>query len=240
MRERDGAREGKGESEKEKADRERLRIHGAACKPRVRASGERFGGERERDERRKESETRERAKAREIGKRGHWLFVARSTYGNRYGPTTAVGMCSFFLFVSPSSTWRTTLPPYSGGGGGGGGGGSSGNGGSGEPLVGNPVGQQPTATGNRRRIEFDLKRMRVRERVSCVSKRGGENGHGRRVGRRGKTLNDRHRKEKRGEIGLTGWRGCKRPRSQENQEGQPAEGEIMRLRDKKGDQEVNR
>jgi len=64
--------------------------------------GERFGGERERDERRKESETRERAKAREIGKRGHWLFVARSTYGIRYGPGTAFGMCSFFLFVSPS------------------------------------------------------------------------------------------------------------------------------------------
>lgn len=107
--------------------------------------GERFGGERERDERRKESKTRERAKAREIGKRGHWLFVARSTYGNRYGPTTAVGMCSFFLFVSPSYTWRTTLPPYSGGGGGGGGDGSdSGNGSSngGEPLVGNP-GRQP-------------------------------------------------------------------------------------------------
>lgn len=50
-----------------------------------------------------------------------------------------------------------------------------------------------------------------------------------------KTQLDRHRKEKRGEIGLTGWRGCK-----ENQEGQPAEGEIMGLRDKKGDQEVNR
>lgn len=44
----------------------------------------------------------ERAKAREIGKRGHWLFVARSTYGNRYGPTIAVGMRPFFPFcVSP-------------------------------------------------------------------------------------------------------------------------------------------
>lgn len=64
--------------------------------------GERFGGERERDKRRKESETRERTTAREIGKRGHWLFVARSTYGIRYGPGTAFGMCSFFLFVSPS------------------------------------------------------------------------------------------------------------------------------------------
>lgn len=35
-------------------------------------------------------DARGRAKAREIGKRGHWLFVARSTYGNRYGPTIAV------------------------------------------------------------------------------------------------------------------------------------------------------
>lgn len=87
---------------------------------------------------RRESETRERAKAREIGKRGHWWFVARSTYGNRYGPTTAVGMRSFFPFcVSLVYTWRTTLPPRSGGGGGGGGG---------EPLVGNP-GRQPATGG---------------------------------------------------------------------------------------------
>lgn len=45
---------------------------------------------------RERSEASERTKAREIGKRGHWLFVARSTYGNRYGP--AVGMRSFFPF----------------------------------------------------------------------------------------------------------------------------------------------
>lgn len=119
---------------------ERLRIRGAVRRAgRDGRVGERFGGERERGGRaRRESETRERAKAREIGKRGHWWFVARSTYGNRYGPTTAVGMRSFFPFcVSLVYTWRTTLPPRSGGGGGGGGG---------EPLVGNP-GRQPATGG---------------------------------------------------------------------------------------------
>jgi len=52
--------------------------------------GGRFDGERERGGRRKRRDVRGRAKAREIGKRGHWLFVARSTYGNRYGPTIAM------------------------------------------------------------------------------------------------------------------------------------------------------
>lgn len=48
------------------------------------------------------SELSERTKAREIAQEGS--LVARSTYGNRYGPTIAVGMRSFFLFVSPY-TW---------------------------------------------------------------------------------------------------------------------------------------
>lgn len=54
-----------------------------------------------REKRERRSDAKGRVKAREIGKRGHWLFVARSTYGNqRYGPT--IGMRSSFPFcVSP-------------------------------------------------------------------------------------------------------------------------------------------
>lgn len=76
------------------------------------------------------SEASERTKAREIGKRGHWLFVAGSTYGNRYGPTIAVGMRSFFSFLCLPIPGE--LLSLRGGGGGGG-----------EPLAGNPVGRRP-------------------------------------------------------------------------------------------------
>jgi len=174
----------------------RLRIRGAACKT---CRSERDGREirrraRARRERRKESETRERAKAREIGKRGHWLFVARSTYGNRYGPTTLPLECVLFSFLC--------LPHIPGG-----------------PLslriaavaaavnllwailVSNRQPEEDQVRSKEKERGRASKRERERERgTNCISKRGGKNG--RRVGRREKLRSIvERRKEHEGRLG---------------------------------------
>lgn len=163
--------------------------------------------ERERDERRKERrETRERAKAREIGKRGHWLFVARSTYGNRYGPTIAVGMRPFFPFcVSPIYLANRSRSVAA-------------------AVVANllrairsasdRLGWEGACSPSRRRVEFDSKKEGERERwdEQCkqTRKREPRRKDGRHAGRRDRsTAARRGERSMRREIGLTGRWGCK-------------------------------
>jgi len=103
------------------------------------------------------------------------LFVVRSTYGNRYGPTIAVGMRSFFLFVSPPYTWRAALAPlrrrWR----------RTSRGQSSRPATGKTDSDEEERAPSQRGIGFDLRRRerereRERDGASRVSKRAGENG----------------------------------------------------------------